>query len=120
MAGFIHWLAPKYGSVRDGLRAEVIRLRDSAMVGGQHARTPGIVADLAIGLKYFLTFAEHAGVLSQQESQNLWHEGWELICGAASDQQSHQQASEPTAHFVRLISATLASGRAHIAGPDGE
>ena len=120
MAGFIHWLAPKYDAVRRDLRNEVIHLRDSAIGGGQHARTPGIVADLAIGLKYFLAFAVQVRVLSQQESEGLWQEGWNCICGAARDQQSHQQASEPTAHLLRLLSAALASGRAHVAGPDGD
>lgn len=120
MSAFIHWLAPQYDSVRAGLRAEVTRLRDVARSDGQHARTPGIVADLAIGLKYFLEFVEQIGNLSREESQKLWRQGWELICGAARDQQSHQQASEPTAHFLRLVSAALASGRAHVANPDGE
>jgi hypothetical protein len=34
-------------------------------------------------------------------------------------QQRYQDASEPTRHFLRLLAAAIASGRAHLAGPAG-
>lgn len=120
LAGFVCWLAPRYESVRNGLRAEINRLRDSAIGGEQHARTPGIVADLAVGLKYFLEFAIEAGALSREHSLVVWNQSWDAIRQAAHEQASHQIAAEPTAYFLRLLAGTLASGRAHVAAPNGE
>jgi hypothetical protein len=120
LAGFIRWLAPRYESIRNGLRAEIGQLRESATGAGQHARTPGIVADLAVGLKYLLAFAVEAGAISQEESKILWDQGWDALREVATEQGSHQIAAEPTAHFLRLLAGALASGRVHVAGPNGE
>ena len=38
MSGFVSWLAPRYGEVRDGLRAQAAALREKARGEGQHAR----------------------------------------------------------------------------------
>ena len=57
MAGFTRWLASRYESVRGQRAAERAELR-KLVTGGQHARTPNLVADLAIGLRYLLDFAE--------------------------------------------------------------
>lgn len=119
MAGFVRWLAPNYDTVSRGLRSEVERLRDAAAAKGQHARTPAIVADLAIGLRYLLAFAVDVGAIDEVGRDRLWSEGWAAICGAAATQASHVEAAEPTKHFIRLVSGVLASGRGHIASPDG-
>ncbi len=39
---------------------------------------------------------------------------------AAAAQRQHQAAGEPTRRFRELLSAAVASGRAHLAGPDGD
>jgi len=49
MAGFLQWLACRYYSL--DLRAELVELRDVAYQNSQHRRTPGIVADVAMGLR---------------------------------------------------------------------
>lgn len=119
LAAFVRWLAPRYDTVRSGLAAEAAQMRNAAAVNGQHARTPGIVADLAIGLRYFLAFAVEAGGLTSESSATLWEAGWQAIGAAAEEQAGHQQAGEPAQHFLRLLSAALASGRAHVADSDG-
>jgi Domain of unknown function (DUF3854) len=119
MAGFVRWLAPQYQRVKQGLREEMADLRNAAIGVQQHARTPGIVANLGVGLKYFLGFAEHEGVISAEESKALWKRGWNDLCEVAELQAVHHLAAEPTQHFLSLISAALASGRAHIASPEG-
>lgn len=120
MAGFIQWLAPRYDAVRTGLQAEVAQLRDRVMGHGQHSRTPGIVADLAIGLKYLLAFAVDIGALTSDEAESFKRRAWDGLLAAAQAQAAHQEVSEPTRHFLRLLFATLASGRAHAASPIGE
>ena len=119
MAGFVRWLAPQYDSLRDRLAAERTQLRQRAASDGQHARTPGIVADLALGLRHLLDFAVAAGALSAGERAALWERGWSALCEAGSAQAEHGRAADPVEAFVRLLAAALASGRAHVAAPDG-
>ncbi|MDP9476913.1 MAG: DUF927 domain-containing protein, partial [Actinomycetota bacterium] len=119
MAGFVSYLARDYERIQQRLPAEKQRLREEASQAGQHKRTPGIVADLALGLKYFLAFAEEAGAVTTEEAAELWERGWKAILGAAASQAGHQAASEPARRFVELISSAVASGRAHIAATGG-
>jgi hypothetical protein len=120
LAGYLLRLAPRYGAVRDGLRPEAAALREKAVAEGQHARTPGIVADLALGWKYFLDFALHAGAVTPQERTELAKRAWQALQVSAGKQAEHVQSAEPCAHFFRMIRAALASGRAHVAGPEGD
>lgn len=120
MAGFLEWLAPLYGDLR--LKDECAALRDEAATSGdsQHRRTPGIVADLALGLRYFLQYAGETGAITASEGERYWQEGWDALGEAAEAQASHQAAGEPTGRFRELLSAALASGRAHVADSGGE
>jgi hypothetical protein len=118
LAGYVRWLAPQYGALADRLPGERAALRDRARTEG-HARTPGIVADLALGLRLFLDFALAAGALIPAERDTLAERGWRALGEAGAAQAAHDRAVEPTALFLRLLSAALASGRAHVAGPDG-
>jgi len=119
LAGFVHWLAPQYDTVRDRLRAELAELRDEARGDGQHARTPGIVAELALGLRYLLDFAHSAGAVSESERADLWKRGWNALAESAAAQAAHIATAEPTGLFLRLLVAAVASGRAHVADPKG-
>jgi hypothetical protein len=120
LAGYVRWLAPQYGDVRGRLAAERAELRSLATGAGQHARTPGIVADLALGLRYLLDYATATAAIDEGEQTALWEHGWAALCEAAAAQAEHVQAAEPTAMFLRLLAAALASGRAHVASPDGD
>jgi hypothetical protein len=119
LAGFVNWLAPRYEDVRNRLRADVAKLRDQARGTGQHARTPGIVADLALGLHYLLDYAEAAGAISGAERADLWRRGWAALSEAAGAQATHLDAAEPAGLFMRLLSAALAGGYAHVADEHG-
>jgi hypothetical protein len=119
MAAFVGWLARDYGTIQERLAEELRELRDKASRSGGHRRTPGIVADLALGLRYFLSFAQDTGALTEEEADGLWERGWAAIVDAAAKQEGHQAASEPAARFLELLSAAVASGRAHVAGTDG-
>jgi hypothetical protein len=119
LAGFLRWLAPQIAAVRARLRNDLAELRDQARGDGQHARTPGIVADLALGLRYFLDFAQAIDSITADERADLYKRGWAALGEAAARQAEHVQAAEPCSHFLGLLTAALASGRAHVAGPDG-
>src|SRR5262249_14374903 len=68
----------------------------------------------------FLAFAVASGAATSVEAEAIWRRGWQALTGAADAQAAHQAAAEPAGHFLRLIAAALASGRAHVAGPDGD
>jgi hypothetical protein len=119
LAGFVHWLAPRYPSVRDGLRPEAAALRERAYAEGLHARTAANVAALTVGWRYFLDFALEVGAITSEERGALARRVWGALLDAAARQAEHVQAAEPTAVFLRLLAAALASGRAHVAGPNG-
>src|SRR5262249_6305382 len=115
LAGYLHWLAPRLEDVRGRLREGLAELRGQASRDGQHARTPGIVADLAIGLRLFLEFAQSLGAITSAEREDLWQRGWAALCEAAEAHAANLGTAEPAGLFLRLIRATLASGRAHVA-----
>ena len=119
MAGFLRWLAVRYDEMQQGLRSEVTALREYAYRNGQHRRTPGIVADLAVGLRYFLRYAQEVGAIAADENIALWDRCWDVLNKVAQGQAQHQDASEPTRGFVELLRAAITSGHAHVAGPGG-
>jgi hypothetical protein len=119
LAGFVRWLAPRYADLRIRLRQEAADLRDRARAEGQHARTPGIVADLTLGLKYFLDFAVEAGAVTPAERGDLARRCRAALGEGADAQARHVEAAEPCGHFLRLLAGAVASGRAHVAGPGG-
>lgn len=120
MAGFVCWLAGQYEQVRQSLRAEVEDLRQKAIGADAHCRTPEIVANLALGLRYFIAFAKAVGVITETEGQALWQRGWTALGQAGSQQADHQAANEPARRFIELLLSAIASGRAHLADCDGK
>ena len=120
MAGYVRWLAPQYGDIRRNLAAEINTLREEAYQSGQHRRTPDIVAKLAVGIRYFLDFAQEVGALDKAQADALWLRCWAALGNVAADQQEHQADSDPVQRFVELLAAALSSGVAHLAGPDGK
>jgi len=120
LAGFAAFLAPQFRQVQAGLGEQVSHWRDRATTSGQHRRTPEIVANLALGLDWFLRCAVEASAITDKERDNLWERGWKALGQAAQAQGGHQTASEPTRRFLELLVAALASGKAHLADPDGD
>jgi len=120
MAGFIGSIAGRYGAIRAGLRAEVVRRRQQALGSRAHRRTPEIVANLAIGIDQFLTFAEAVGAIEPAETVALSKRCWLALGHAAAGQDEHQSASDPAARFLELLGAAIGAGRAHVAGEDGQ
>jgi len=120
MSGYIRWLAARYEGIRESLKEKHAELRRAAGASGQHRRTPGIVAVLALGLRYFLLFAHEFEAIDSEKARKLWDRGWRALGEAASGQSQHQAAGEPTRRFRELLSAAITSGRAHVANPEGD
>lgn len=120
MSGFLQFIAPRYGDVQKELRDLIGRLKELATQGDTHRRLPEIVANLTCGLIYFLRFAITSEAMSEQEAEEVLVEGWRAFGQAALAQSHHQNASEATGLFRKLLSAAIASGAAHVALDDGE
>jgi hypothetical protein len=121
MSGYLCWLSGRYAQSRTLLAREREALRDRALAeaGLDHRRAPGILADLALGLKGFFDFAVEVDAITAAERSALAQRSWAALGEAVAAQAANIAAAEPTAVFLRLLAAAVASGRAHLAGPDG-
>ncbi|VTS01851.1 DNA/RNA helicase, superfamily II OS=Thermoanaerobacterium thermosaccharolyticum M0795 GN=Thethe_02112 PE=4 SV=1: DUF3854: DUF927 [Gemmata massiliana] len=120
MAGFVAWLAPRYATVRAELEAERVQLRNRFVGQFPHARTPDIIANLLLGLRYLLRFAEAIRAIDTPERERLWGRGEVAFRSLAEQQGEHQRAADPVARFPEMLGAIITSGRGHIAGTDGK
>jgi hypothetical protein len=127
MAGYIQWLAqpvdrghaPRIAGIRRRLPGKVAALRSEHRAEGQHARTPGIAADLFIGWDYFLRFAVDCGAISADSSDGYLRRITAALKEVCAEQAEHVQAAEPCGYFLRLLAGAVASGQAHVAGIGG-
>ncbi len=102
-----------------GMAAELAEVREAATISGRHKRTPEVVASLALGLRYFLAFAQEAGMLDAGCVGEIWQRGWKALGESAAAQAAHQASAEPTGRFIQLIRGAISGGRAHVADADG-
>lgn len=119
MAGYICWLAGRSEDIDAARRADVRVLRTAARGSTSHARTPEIVANLAAGWRWWLSYALDVGAITDAEAALLWRRVWMALGKSADSQDEHQRASEPTQRFLELLASAIATGRAHVAGIDG-
>ena len=120
MSGFLQWMAGRYEEMRSGFLARVAQLRLTAQSSMAHTRTPGIIANLQAALEFYVRFAAECGTIEQAEEERLKSRCWEAFRALAADQAKHHAATEPTARFLTLVRACLASGRAHLETRQGK
>ncbi len=119
MAGFIHWLAPQYESIQ-GQKPEMLRqLRAEMHAENVHARTPGIIAELLIGIRFFLRFSIEVGCLTQTDAIELEHRCHAALRASVERQRDSQRSADPVLQFVGIIRSLLETHRAHLATLDG-
>jgi hypothetical protein len=114
LAGFVQWLAPRYGEMVQGLPAERRTLRQHCLHDG-HRRTPDIVANLALGMWYFLAYAHDCGALTHEECCAYWERTWQALVDVATAQAEHHAGEEPVRRFLTLLAGAIAAGHAHVA-----
>ena len=78
-------------------------LRQEHVDQKSHARTSGILADLALGWKLFLQFAVEAEAITAGEAQDYAERARAGLLAMGQQQADHQEGAEPAAHFMRLI-----------------
>lgn len=121
-AAFIRWLATdaRIEKVRQDMRQVIASLRDRAQSSELHKRTPEIIANLYVGLLYWLEFATAKGAITSHEQKRIQDDAWKALGQTAEQQLDHQAASEPATRYLELLMSAIASGKAHLAGIDGQ
>lgn len=119
MAGFLHWLSPRYEDVCQHSREELALLRDRATCGTIHKRTPAARAHLARAWDYLLRAARDVGLLTPEEIETYQARIWAALDEVAGRQEEHHQSQEPTQRFFELLISAIASGQAHVASVSG-
>ena len=109
LAAYVRWLASRFDEIHGQHAERVARLRQEATKSTNHKRTPVVVAELGVGLKHFITFAQDAGALSADDADRLWSRGWKALGEAAAAQSSFQVASDPVRLFLELLASAIAS-----------
>jgi hypothetical protein len=120
MAGFIKWVASRYDDIQSRFHDDVTEIRRTIATEDMHRRTPIIVAELLLGFRCFLDYAEDVGAINEVKKSRLWEQSCKALRDVAIAQVRHQAESEPAQRFLAYLASAIVSGRAHVAGPDGE
>lgn len=118
MAGYLRWLAPRLDEIRAELRALVATTAEKLTSERDH-RTGLLLAEVAVGVKYFLEFAESVGAMSREHVAGAKTLTWKTLQEMARAQRVHQVSQDPALRFCQLLDAALVSGRCHVTLPDG-
>ena len=117
MAGYIQKLAQGGHAARRVLRAE--SLRSDGLEPRGHRRIASNLRSLAAGVLSFLAFATSVDAITTSENEGLRARAVAAFASLGDAQRTEQAASNPAQRFLDLIGSTIASGRAHVAGPNG-
>ncbi|EAQ05553.1 DUF927 domain-containing protein [Yoonia vestfoldensis] len=120
MASFVQWLAmeSKRNALHEfiGMALEI----DRENIGASgHARTQDNLANLLMGLRVFLDFADDAGEISSQVTQGFMDIAKDAACALADLQSAIDHEASDAQRFVDLMRAAVSSGKAHIERSSG-
>lgn len=119
MSGFIQWLAERFEDLRVELPSRFVALRDEVQSIGGHAREPGQVAHLLLGLETFCRFALEIGAASDSFVSGLLARARAELLSAASEHGAAIEAEKPEQRFLSLLRTGFTSGRAFVEAIDG-
>jgi hypothetical protein len=117
MSGYLQWLASRFDDLKRDLPDQHLTYRTEARkeLRYAHDRTPETVASLTVGLSIFLNFAVDVGAITTEEAMRYAAEGWAALIEAGKSQSLHQGSEDVVNQFLRLVSAAINSGAAHLA-----
>jgi hypothetical protein len=119
MAAFIKWIAPRMPAMGARIEEVLADYRERWNALG-HKRTPGNLANLAVGLEMFLEFAQEAGALTAKAAEHIRQESENAFIAIAKDQGKELENGEPCQMFLETLTAAIGSGAAHVAATDGQ
>jgi hypothetical protein len=117
MAGYVQWLARQMSTLGERLRAELLEVR--AASGGQefHRRVPENMAQLVLGLRTYLRFAQEVGACSPRLAEDIWQRIEGALAEIATRQGQALEAERPVPRFFRGLLALLSTGNAVLVDP---
>ena len=118
-AGYVRHLAGSFDAVQTEAGEELSALRGEPTSRATHMRTPAAVAQLRIGLRFFLEFAEDVGAVSAAEAARLKDAGGATLALLARRQDAYLRSSDPAERYIELLGSAISSGAAHVASPNG-
>ncbi len=120
MTGYIQWIAGRYDVIQARLEKHRLASRGTRTSAGVHQRTPANLAQLAIGMEFFLEFALEIGAITS-EDYDQYRDRVHVALDSLVDRQREEQAgSDQALRFVELLDQAIASGQVHVADRDGQ
>jgi len=122
MAAYVRHVARDRAATLERLNALTAEYKAKAKAAGVqgHARTPGILADLAAGFRLFAEWAVKVNAIDDAAKESLAETHWSWLSSLADDQQEQQDESDDARRFIDLIISALGSGRAYLADAKGK
>lgn len=114
VSGYINWLAKRYDGLSGERKTRVEELRNYLAAPGRHAKSVQILADLAIGFEYFLSYAEDAGAPTTEQAYELWARLWRAFSKLAIDQDQIQSTQDPLREVLQRLKSAEASGKIYL------
>jgi hypothetical protein len=119
MAAYLCWLARTgLDRVQEAFKEQRQKLRSEILSTG-HARTPGFLADLGTGWRFFLEFASGSGAITEAEREEYWQRAWKGILDAGVEQQIEIDGLNPVKRYFQLLSSGISSGEFHLENTSG-
>ena len=119
MSGYIQWIAGRLDALKETLPQRYRDLRAQAQTNAGHAREPGQVAHLQLGLEMFLEFAVDAEAITREEADNLLAGAWAALLRLATEHARDLQVTTPATRFLSLLVEGIASKRGYLTARDG-
>lgn len=119
MSAYVRWLAGRFETLRESFPAHVQKLRSLVSSEGHHARTADMVALLAAAWNLWRDFAEDAGAIDAMGHAKLRESLWNSLLQGRNEQADLQSVEDPVTRFADLLSSAIATGKAHLARPNG-
>ena len=119
MAGYLRWLAQQSAALADSLSPTFRRYRDEALREKGHAREPGQVAHLFLGIDTFFCFATEVGVLTEAQHKEWRDAAWRTLLELAASQRRDVADQHPVRRFLALLQNGFTGRTAFLEAPSG-
>jgi hypothetical protein len=122
MAGYVQGLAKSYDRLTVELPERFRAFRDRAIASksGGHAREPGQIAHLYLGLDAMVRHMLDIGVITREEALHIRHHGWFSLVRLAGEHASEIHYESPDEMFLELIRDGLAASRIYLETTEGK
>jgi hypothetical protein len=119
LGGYIRWLAGHMERLKTDYPVALGKTRDDYAAVGAHARTPDALAGIGVAWRLWCRFAVEQGFVTKDDATTLLARVDTALRVIATAQAAYLTQENPVQRFLDLLAGALASGTAHVAGPDG-